>query len=345
MVSRTEWSGLLFFEVNGHPVMGEKFEAVAREMYMQDVGSHSFTGFKNGTSIIELYERNEKLEDYRMGIIHSHHGMETFYSHTDMSELVDNVQGTDFYLSLIVNNHGEYIAKVIYKSIRLANTSEVVSYTFNGNGAQAKVHSESLKEVYSTLSLIVEVEKDQELFERVFFLEEEKRKRVEKMESERKLQNMMNKDSFKDFRKNHGVPGHVSERQMDMFSGKTLLEQFETAIHDKDEDFDEISDEEMEQIALSCLALEVGTEKSVYHIAQKLLKQIENENEEALYILEFWDTIDEIIEEMTGVIGDDDNYLAVLEEIITLTEHIGIFEKLRGEIMAEIDKLNSIEDD
>ena len=47
-----------------------------------------------------------------MGHIHSHNSMDVFFSATDMEELEDNSPNHAFYLSLIVNNAGDRMAKV-----------------------------------------------------------------------------------------------------------------------------------------------------------------------------------------------------------------------------------------
>jgi len=116
MVNETEWSALLFFSAKGHPVNPEGFVCTLYDIYLQDIGTPGYTAFKNDPeTMLNLFDKRDDLLGHRMGIIHSHHSMRTFYSGTDMSELRDNSNGIDFYLSVVVNNRPEWIARVVYE--------------------------------------------------------------------------------------------------------------------------------------------------------------------------------------------------------------------------------------
>lgn len=57
---------------------------------------------------------NPELLDYKVGHIHSHHDMQVFFSGTDNMELMDNAPNHNHYLSLIINNKNEMVARIAY---------------------------------------------------------------------------------------------------------------------------------------------------------------------------------------------------------------------------------------
>ena len=94
----------------------EKPESLVLEadyMHLQDLGSSVYTEFDNDSDIIDLYEEKEELMERRCGLIHSHHTMQAFFSGTDQEELHEKAE-TGLYLSLIVNNHMEPVAKLAW---------------------------------------------------------------------------------------------------------------------------------------------------------------------------------------------------------------------------------------
>ena len=113
----TEWSGILVYEVLAGDVDDPgNFELYAHELIPMDVGSSGYTEYEFDPSDDYSFERiADYLEKgYKIGHIHTHHNMGTFFSGTDMSELHDNAPNHNFYLSLIVDykNHGDWVAKV-----------------------------------------------------------------------------------------------------------------------------------------------------------------------------------------------------------------------------------------
>lgn len=73
--------------------------------------------------IMDKCEADPRWLSVKIGHIHSHHSMSVFFSGTDMDELKDNCANHNFYLSLIVNNYGEMIAKLVYKVTPCAYTA------------------------------------------------------------------------------------------------------------------------------------------------------------------------------------------------------------------------------
>lgn len=58
---------------------------------------------------------NQYLLDMKKGHIHSHNVMNVFFSGTDTEELVVNSEFYNYYLSLIVNNKNEMVAKIAFR--------------------------------------------------------------------------------------------------------------------------------------------------------------------------------------------------------------------------------------
>lgn len=116
MYKDDEWSGLLFFKV----VKGDldniaEMEFQTVDFVLQDIGTKAHTQFDNEDDLVDLFIENEDLARSRMGLMHSHNTMATFFSGEDMDEIEDNSVGCDFYLSLIVNNKFEPKCKIAFR--------------------------------------------------------------------------------------------------------------------------------------------------------------------------------------------------------------------------------------
>ena len=60
-----------------------------------------------------MWDEHPEVLEWKVGHIHSHNNMSVFFSGVDMKELEDNAKSHNFYLSLVVNNKMETVAKVI----------------------------------------------------------------------------------------------------------------------------------------------------------------------------------------------------------------------------------------
>lgn len=122
-INDIEWSGVLFIKkVEGELENPEtlKFEAI--DMYLMDIGSHTYTEFEYGPELVNAYDENEELmgEGVRTAMIHSHHNMPVYFSGTDVEELEDNTpEDVDMYLSLIVNNKFQWKCKIAVPGRRI----------------------------------------------------------------------------------------------------------------------------------------------------------------------------------------------------------------------------------
>ena len=85
---------------------------VAKDVFPMDIGNGVYTEYTFDANIMKAYDENPELMDCKIGHIHSHHSMATFFSGTDTDELRTNATNYNYYLSLIVNNKMEMTAKL-----------------------------------------------------------------------------------------------------------------------------------------------------------------------------------------------------------------------------------------
>ena len=84
-----------------------------------DIGSGVYTEYEllprpgvNKSSFVKWAMKHVIGKGLQLGHVHSHHEMATFFSGTDMDELEEGSGKHNYYLSLIVNNRNELIAKI-----------------------------------------------------------------------------------------------------------------------------------------------------------------------------------------------------------------------------------------
>ena len=151
-IPKAEWSGVLFYSVNGSIKNPETMVLTLEEILPLDKGSATYTEFEFGTAYVEHMMENEHLEECKVGLIHSHNSMGVFFSGTDWSELEDNAPNHNFYLSLIVNNYMDFCAKVCF----IAESPESVINTFIAKDEFGKKYSVKQNEtIPATKKLIV----------------------------------------------------------------------------------------------------------------------------------------------------------------------------------------------
>ena len=87
-----------------------------------DVGSVAYTEFDMSPDVISYMAEHPELLDCKMGLIHSHNNMSTFFSGTDINTLKEEGIDRNHFVSLIVNNAGQYTAaitrKIKYTAVR-----------------------------------------------------------------------------------------------------------------------------------------------------------------------------------------------------------------------------------
>ena len=155
----TEWSGVLFFEYNG-TFEDNDLSIICNDILVLDVGSSVYTEFNMSPKVISYMTENPFLLDCQMALIHSHNSMATFLSTTDLDTLLEEGLDRNNFVSLIVNNRGEYTAAITRKvKIKKVHTS----YNFFDKGEQENteetIDEETVVEWFN-LNVIIEGEED-----------------------------------------------------------------------------------------------------------------------------------------------------------------------------------------
>jgi hypothetical protein len=99
------------------------------EFVLKDVGNGAYTEYELGGEMVDLYDEKPELMTMKIGHLHTHHSMGTFFSGTDMSCLHENAPNFDLFLSIIVNTKGDKIAKIAF----IVDVEQTMSYSFIRN--------------------------------------------------------------------------------------------------------------------------------------------------------------------------------------------------------------------
>lgn len=111
-IAKVEWSGALFYTLEGSIKKPEKMKVILKDILPLDKGTSAYTSYELDNRFIDYMSADEERLDWRLGHIHSHNTMGVFFSGTDTAELNDNCQAHNFYLSLIVNNFMDFVARI-----------------------------------------------------------------------------------------------------------------------------------------------------------------------------------------------------------------------------------------
>lgn len=112
-INEKEWSGMLFYNIEGSIQDIKSMTITPIEIFLRDIGTKVSTDFDYDEECLEFVEEND-LHMAKHGMIHSHNSMQVFFSPTDVEELQDNVANHNIYLSLVVNNFMDMVAKVVF---------------------------------------------------------------------------------------------------------------------------------------------------------------------------------------------------------------------------------------
>lgn len=125
-----EWSGVLFYDIKGSLKKPNLIEIKAFDFYPLDLGSASYTEFEYSPDFAAYIARNPLLMDHQMGLIHSHNNMGVFFSGTDTATLQEQAPLYKKFLSIIVNNRLDIVAKLaVYTESDITNNTEIISTT------------------------------------------------------------------------------------------------------------------------------------------------------------------------------------------------------------------------
>ena len=160
----TEWSGVLFYNPTGAFEDGS-LEIHCVDILPMDIGSATYTEFDMSPDVISYMAQNPELLDCKMGLIHSHNNMSTFFSGTDTATLREEGTDRNHFVSLIVNNAGKYTAAITRK-VKYKCTRELSYETFGGTvnipGTET-IEGEEIE--YFNLDIVFEEEADNQFNE------------------------------------------------------------------------------------------------------------------------------------------------------------------------------------
>lgn len=130
-IHNVEWSGILFYTPEG-TFEDNNIVIKCEDLFLMDIGSAATTEFEV-TADVASYMLDNDLLDCKQALIHSHNNMKAFFSGTDISTLKAEGAETPYYVSLVVNNAGEYVAALTRRVIHKDTIKRISSYTkFNG---------------------------------------------------------------------------------------------------------------------------------------------------------------------------------------------------------------------
>jgi hypothetical protein len=112
-IPRVEWSGMLFYNIDGTIKDPENMVITPIEIFIRDIGKAASTAYEYDEKCLEFVEKND-LYMAKHGMIHSHNTMNVFFSGVDIDELHENAMNHNIYLSLVVNNFMDMVAKVVF---------------------------------------------------------------------------------------------------------------------------------------------------------------------------------------------------------------------------------------
>lgn len=120
-ISDVEWSGVLFYTTEGE--FGTPgFTCIGQGLFLMDIGSSAYTEYSPDSDLVQFMMKNPKYLDMNKGHIHSHNSMSVFFSGTDSGEIHDNSAFHNIYLSLIVNNSNDMVAKICFRATQEEST-------------------------------------------------------------------------------------------------------------------------------------------------------------------------------------------------------------------------------
>lgn len=127
-----EYSGVLFYDYTGR-FEDNSLVLTAKDFCLMDYGSATYTEFDSNPEICTYMIENDLLE-CQQALCHSHNVMCTNPSGTDLNTLVEEGSFRNNFLSLIVNNAGNYTAMLTRKVKHIPRVTETLEYEFFGDG-------------------------------------------------------------------------------------------------------------------------------------------------------------------------------------------------------------------
>lgn len=327
-IGKTEWSGLLLYDViSGNPSDPENFVLEAKHIFLMDIGTSAFTEYELDGDIVDVYDNVEGAMEMKLGHVHTHHDMSAYFSGTDTSELQDNVDKHNYYLSLIVNFSSNYKAKVAFLSD--VHTRSKMSY-IDDSGKKDHFKTDNISKTMITVDMDIHFKYDDKFFyERYEKVAEQKKKEEEK----------------KSYTRQSALPEHTGPR------GKAAI----------DADPLNMTNMEVEILARNVLSFSVDLkeQRSCYQVLHMIAESRPEELE--LYYQFFTENVEEVICNYFDQVLEIDEMKIVVKEIrdslirfynhvrlkslldnidLILEEFIAVYEKVKTEedVEEEIEK-------
>lgn len=159
-ISAIEWSGTLFYKPEGK-YEDNTLKIRCVDFFPMDIGTSIYTEFNMSPEVIGYMTENPELLDCQMGLIHSHNHMATFFSKTDTDTLLAEGKDCNHFVSLIVNNAGEYTAGITKFVTENYKIEAIQSYhTFEDEiltGTPRNLVSQKSKVLWRNLNIIKEI--------------------------------------------------------------------------------------------------------------------------------------------------------------------------------------------
>ena len=165
VVHEVEWSGVLFYKKEGS-FENNDLKITCVDIFPMDIGSGGFTDFDDTPDIAAYRCEHLELLDEGIyeGLIHSHNVMKAFFSGTDTNTLLEEGTDRNHFVSLIVNNEGNYVAAVTRRIKQEVHAVAHIVYT-------TKTHYNSWDDIDIPLSDNETVEKDKEETKTIEYVE------------------------------------------------------------------------------------------------------------------------------------------------------------------------------
>lgn len=153
-ISKVEWSGILLYSVEGTITDPGNMIITLQDIIPMHKGTVTATSYKFNEKKrdtkdyedkhIEYVMEHEEAVDWKVGHIHSHNSMNTYFSNVDMEELQDNSPAHNYYLSFIVNNFMEFQAKVAVMGEVNVKVPQASYEALDSEGNTYSLHKEDL---------------------------------------------------------------------------------------------------------------------------------------------------------------------------------------------------------
>lgn len=152
-VKDVEWIGILLYKKEAGDIEDPSTLVLrADRLFLMDVGTSGHTeAIVDSDEILNMWDQIPDMIDLKQGLIHTHHTMGAFFSGEDWSELNDNAELHNYYLSLIVNHAGTYVAKVAY----VADSENEIKFK---NSEDQLIVSKTTKKILVTMDMTVWIE-------------------------------------------------------------------------------------------------------------------------------------------------------------------------------------------